>query len=132
MVYFEWTPEIAVGHARMDDDHKQLFALAEAVVEPLFATAEHQPKETSLAALIDFARRHFTYEQELMRTSGYPEAEAHANFHTLLLRELETYFAKVHVGANTNPAGLIAYLWNWLVVHMQTADRQLAAWLASR
>ena len=68
----------------------------------------------------------------VMRTSAYPEAEGHASFHATLLTELETYRAKVHVGSNTNPAGLIAYLWNWLIVHIHSADRQLVAWLASR
>jgi hemerythrin len=132
MVYFEWKADIAVGHARIDEDHKQLFALAEAVVEPLFSTAEHQPKEATLRALIDFARKHFAYEQELMRASAYPDAEAHEKFHESLLAELETYCARVHSGSNTNPAGLIAYLWNWLILHIQSADRQLAAWLAQR
>lgn len=131
MAYFEWTAEIAVGHAQIDEEHKQLFALAEAVVEPLFSTAEHRPREALLQALIDFARKHFAYEEELMRTSGYPEAEAHAKFHATLLTELDTYCARVRMGSHTNPVGLIAYLWNWLIVHIQSADRQLVAWLAS-
>jgi hemerythrin len=131
MAYFEWTNDVAVGHAQIDEEHKQLFALAEAVVEPLFSTTEHQPKEAPLQALIDFASKHFAYEEELMRVSAYPDAESHANFHASLLAELETYCARVHVRSNTNPAGLIAYLWNWLVTHIRSADRQLGEWLLS-
>lgn len=131
VTYFEWTADVAVGHSQIDEEHKQLFALAEAVVEPLFSSAEHLPKEAPLQALIDFARRHFANEEELMRASAYPEAESHANFHASLLSELETYCARVRARSNTNPAGLVAYLWNWLIVHIHSADRQLGEWLAS-
>jgi hemerythrin len=132
MAYFEWTTDFAVGHAQIDDEHKQLFVFAEAVVAPLFSNAGQEPTEARLQALIDFARRHFAFEEELMRASAYPDAESHARFHDSLLRELETYCARVHMRSNTNPAGLVAYLWNWLVTHIRSVDRQLGEWLLSR
>lgn len=131
MAYFEWSTDTAVGHEQMDEQHRQLFGLAEAAVESLVSTPGLRPSEAPLRALIDFARTHFAYEEELMNASAYPEAESHAKFHTSLLRELETYCARVQIGSNTNPAGLSAYLWNWLVVHIHSADRELGAWLAS-
>ena len=131
MAYFEWTADVAVGHARMDEEHKQLFALAEAVVEPLFSATEQLPRAALLQTLIDFARKHFAYEEELMRSTGYAEAEAHAKFHASLLVELDIYCARVRMGSHTNPVGLIAYLWNWLIVHIQSADRELVVALAS-
>lgn len=130
-MYFEWTPEVSVGHAQIDDEHKQLFALAEAIIEPLSSNAEHPQKEASLQALINFARKHFAHEEELMRTAGYADAESHANVHASLIKELETYCARVHMRSHTNPAGLVAYVWSWLVTHIDTSDRQFVAWLAS-
>jgi hemerythrin len=129
--YFEWSPDVAVGHEQIDEQHRQLFALAETAVASLFPAAKQRPTDASMQALIDFARTHFAYEEELMNASAYPEAESHAKFHTSLLRELETYCARVQMGSHTNPAGLTAYLWNWLVVHIHSADRQLGDWLAS-
>jgi len=97
MAHFEWTTDVAVGHTQIDDEHKQLFVLAEAVVAPLLSNAGHQPTEARLQALIDFARKHFAFEEELMRTSDYPDAKSHASFHNSLLKELETYCARVHM-----------------------------------
>lgn len=131
MAYFEWTIDFAVGHRQIDDEHKQLFVLAEAVAAPLLSNAGHQSIEAPLQALIDFARTHFAFEEELMRISAYPDAESHTRFHDSLLKELETYCARVHTRSNTNPAGLIAYLWNWLVRHIRSADRELGEWLLS-
>jgi len=132
VTYFEWTADVAIGHEQIDAEHQQLFALAEALVEPLFFAADQALKEAELQALIDFARTHFANEEQLMRASDYPEVETHANFHASLLKELETYCARVRVRSNTNPAGLVAYLWSWLTTHLQTADRELGAWLGSR
>jgi hemerythrin len=64
-------------------------------------------------------------------TVRYSEADAHARFHASLLTALDAYCTNVRMGSHTNPVGLIAYLWNWLIVHIQSADRQLATWLAS-
>jgi len=131
MAYFEWNSDVELGHAQIDDEHKRLFALAETVVEAFSSTAEPGPREALLRALIDFAREHFAHEEALMRDSGYPDAQAHAKFHASLLAELETYCARVRMGSHTNPSGMIAYLWNWLTVHIHAADRQLATWLSS-
>lgn len=67
-----------------------------------------------------------------MRSAGYPEADLHAKYHASLLTELKAYCVKVQQGQNTNPAGLISFLWNWPVLHIDSADRQLVVWMKSR
>lgn len=132
MAYFEWRPEIAVGHPLIDEQHRKLLLLGEAVVGPLLDTAEHRPGAEQLRALIDFASEHFAFEESLMRSAGYPDADRHAKYHASLLTELKEYCVKVQQGENTNPAGMISFLWDWLVLHIDSADRQLAVWLKSR
>lgn len=132
MGYFEWTREIELGHPLIDSQHKHLLALAEAVVDPLFNSTEHRPGADELQALIDFAQEHFAMEEGLMREAGYLDAAVHANQHASLLTELRTYCSRVRHGQNTNPVGLVAFLWNWLVLHLDAADRQLVVWLQAR
>ncbi len=132
MAYFEWTSDIETGHLEIDEQHKRLLLLAEAVVEPLINSAEHRPGAARLQALIDFTQEHFAFEEALMRSAGYPAVEQHAKYHASLLKELSTYCFKVQRGENTNPVGLIAFLWNWLTLHINSADRELVAWLKSR
>lgn len=132
MAYFEWSSAIEVGHSLIDEQHRQMLLLGEAVVEPLLDSSQHRPGAVQLQALIDFAREHFAFEEGLMRSAGYPETDVHAKYHASLLTELETYCVRVHGGQNTNPAGLIGFLWNWLVLHIDSADRQLVVWLKSR
>ena len=132
MAYFEWSPDIALGHGEIDAQHQRLLELAEAVVEPLFSSREHRPAIEPLAALIDFARAHFAFEENLMRERGYPDVDNHARFHGSLLAELDGSLTKVRAGSHTTPAGLISFLWNWLVLHVDGTDRPLVEWLSQR
>ena len=132
MAYFEWTSAMEIGHAEIDAQHRQLVLLGEAVVEPLLESAGHKSGLAQLQALIDFTQGHFAFEEGLMRCAGYPDAERHAKYHASLLTELRTYCAKTLWGESTYPGGLISFLWNWLVLHIDSADRELAVWLRSR
>ena len=131
MTYFQWTSAIEIGHAQIDEQHKRLFLLGEAVVLPLINSAERKPAAVQLQALIDFTQEHFAFEEGLMRSAGFPEADRHAKFHASLLTELRTYCLKVRQSKNTNPVAMISFLWNWLILHINSADRELVVWLNS-
>ena len=131
MAYFEWTNAIELGHPLIDAQHKRLLELAEAMVDPLINSKAHQAGAAEMQALIEYVREHFAMEEELMRAAGYPEAAIHSNHHASLQKELKTFCARIQHGRNTNPAGLISFLWNWLVLHIDSADRNLVVWLRS-
>ena len=103
MSYFEWTSALGLGHAEIDEQHKRLLRLGEAVVEPLMNSSDHQPGASQLQALIGFAQDHFAFEEGLMRSTAYPEADQHAKYHASLLTELRTYSFRTQQGQNTNP-----------------------------
>jgi hemerythrin len=127
----KWTSALEIGHPGIDEQHKRLFLLAEAVAQPLVNSADQKPAAARLHALIDFTQKHFAFEEGLMRSAGYPRAGRHAKYHASLLSELKTYCARVDWGIDFNPASLIDFLRNWLVVHIDTADRDMVDWLKS-
>ncbi len=129
MAYFEWTSDMGLGHPQIDEQHKRLLLLGEAVVEPLLDSADHKPGLAQLQALIEYAEEHFAFEERLMRSIGYTEMEQHAKFHASLLLELRTFFSRVEQGERTNPAKMISFLWDWLILHIDSADRELVTWL---
>jgi hemerythrin len=131
VTYFEWSGGIELGHAEIDGQHKRLLLLGEDLVEPPISSAVHKPSATKLQALIDFAQEHFAFEENLMRSMGYPGADEHANVHTLLLADLRKYCFRVQRGLHTDPAGLTSFLWHWIVLHIGSEDRDLVIWLKS-
>jgi len=128
---FEWTNAIEIGHAEIDEQHRRLLLLCTAVIEPLVNSGELEPDAAQLQALVDYAQEHFAFEEGLMRSAGYPEAEWHAKHHASLLEEFRTYFHKVQRGEPANPVGLMSFFWGWLNLHIDSADRELVVWLRS-
>jgi len=133
MVYFEWNSQVELGHPLLDEQHKRLFSLSEAVAQTLTNSAELRLVAEALQDLIDFARVHFTAEERLMRDSNYPNTEAHSKFHTLLLAELDEYWLKVQQEGNASltVTALVAFLWHWLILHIDSEDREVVSWVQS-
>ncbi len=133
MAYFEWNSQVELGNPILDAHHKRLFALSEAVARSLTETTELRHLAGALQELIEFTREHFTAEERIMRQANYPNTEVHSEFHTLLLAELEQYWLKIQQEGNANltVTGLVAFLWHWLILHIDSADREVVKWLAT-
>lgn len=131
MTDFEWTNTIELGHAQIDEQHKRLLLLCTATIEPLANSSALEPDAAQLQALIDFAKEHFAFEESLMSSADYPKAEWHAKYHASLLEEFRTFWREVPSGQNINTVDLMCFLWGWLNVHIDSADRELVVWLRS-
>jgi hemerythrin len=131
MSYFEWTRGIELGHTEIDEQHKRLLLLGEALVEPLIGSAAQKSSATQLQTLIDFTQEHFAFEEDLMRSMTYPGASVHAGCHTMLLSDLRNYCNRVQRGLHTDSYGLTSFLWHWIVLHIGSEDRDLVVWLKS-
>ena len=129
MADFAWTSANEIGHAGIDDQHRQLFALAAHLAKPLVDGVDRKPNPKKLRALLDFSSEHFKYEESLMRDSRYPHLKRHAKYHAALITELKIYCARLDRGVSADPASFVEFLWNWLLVHIDTADRELVKWL---
>ncbi len=131
VTYFEWTSAVELGHSEIDAQHKQLLLLGKAVVvDTMMNLAEHKPPDpTQLQALIDYTQEHFLFEEGLMRSTGYPRVDEHAESHATLLVELRAFCFRVQRELYTDPVGLIRLLWKWFSSHIDLEDRELVVWL---
>lgn len=130
MPTFEWTSSIDLGHPQIDEQHRLLLSLGKAVVESQLDSDEHQPDPAQLQALIEFAREHFAFEEGLMRTAGYPNAQWHAKYHASLLTELVSYLYKLQRGERVfRVEHLRDLIESWITIHINSEDRDLTRWL---
>jgi hemerythrin len=131
MADFDWKDSYATGHPGIDAQHRELFALARAVALPLLASPASAPSAQAVRALLDYTTVHFRFEEDLMRAAGYPESARHAKYHEALLTELKTFCARLDRGGSPQASPVVDFLWHWLLVHIDTADRDLAAWVGA-
>lgn len=131
MSYFIWTSANEMGHPEIDEQHKRLFMLGDAVLESLTRLHEKRVAVAKINAFIAFAQEHFRYEEGLMKSAGYPGLDQHSKFHDSLLSDLRVHCDKVEWDPNVNPADLTNYLCDWLKLHIDLEERDLVAWLKS-
>ncbi|HHV92957.1 MAG TPA: hemerythrin family protein [Firmicutes bacterium] len=127
----KWTPNLAIGIKKIDDQHKVLFERINDLIE---ACNQGKGKDT-VAELITFLKDyvvfHFRDEQQIMLDYKYPEYEAHKKLHDgfvdslkELNKELEEKGPGLALVLKTNRLVV-----DWLINHISKVDTQLAAYI---
>ena len=116
-----------LGIAEMDDDHRQLVAIANRIDE---VASRPQLDEVELAAAIaqlkSKTREHFEREELYMAAEGFSELEAHRTEHMALLAALDKLVVVATTGQYISQ-NLRHYMSIWLFEHIDKADMTYAA-----
>jgi len=126
-----WNPSLATGHATIDDQHQELFARADALIEAMLQGKAAAELAGLVAFLRDYCRDHFAMEEQLMVRAGYPLAAGHAQAH----RYFEQRFQELeHALEERGPSARVVLdfkdlIRSWLVNHIGAVDAKLAAYL---
>ena len=121
-----WDPSYSVGIAALDEEHKRLLTLGNAVVE----AATQEQAQAAVARLLECmeeeAIRHFASEEALMRESRYPLLAEHHAKHDRLTAELRL-FTKQYKADHLGPVSLSRFLIDWMVNHILVEDKKFQA-----
>ena len=140
MGWFDWlkkAPMAEAVYSVMNDDHVELYRLLgelkDGLGQPNKTPREREAQRALLSGtirvIIEKARAHFDREEMLMAQYGYPESKAHRSEHLMLIRSVETHFAKLVSERRPITEAEVTYLRAWLTNHIRTADRQLDRFL---
>jgi hemerythrin len=134
MPAFEWRDFFSIGHEEIDNQHKQLFAIVNALYDGLRrGDAPDDLLKISLDQLCAYTRSHFADEERLMLAAGYPEFARHKAAHDMLAGRLAEFEARVRAGETRVAAELLPFLvGDWLSRHIAFEDQQYAGYLNSQ
>jgi hemerythrin len=133
-VTYQWDVSLETGHAKIDNQHKQLIAALNGIIE----ASQHGKGEEEIFKTLEFLTSdtvmHFSTEEKLQVEYNYPDYLVHKRFHDEF---------KVTVGELTRrvikegPTGeMIALvtttIGNWLLNHIKGDDFRMAAFVKSR
>jgi len=129
---FAWTDDLSVGVAELDNDHRELIAIFNHVLETKrFGDNRPQLRE-AIQRLSDYTREHFIREELYMTKCGFPDLAAHRGEHAEFIRtvtEIEEHLA------STDPlmvrVEMITFLNEWLMRHIQYADAKYRPHMAT-
>jgi hemerythrin len=80
----KWSQTFETGVTEIDDDHRHLFRLADAVRESIVKEDMAQ-SSTTLQHFIDAAQQHFVREERILAQLGFPDLAAHKVYHSSLV-----------------------------------------------
>ncbi len=116
-----WVPEMSVGNAMLDRDHRILIGL----VNQLAQEDNHDDRamlDLVLDELAGYVASHFAREEEFMAEVGFDGLEMHRAQHRRLARELNKFRTRVAAGKALPGEHLQMFLASWLRRHILVED----------
>jgi hemerythrin-like metal-binding protein len=127
----EWSKNLAIGIPTIDEQHEELFAHVNAILASANLPNQAVRINYLFNFLDDYARDHFTFEEEMQERAGYPRRAEHKKMHDGFRNTLAVL--KARHGEATDPESLRAevnqFVVDWLVKHISIEDTDLAKYL---
>lgn len=123
----EWTPDLAVGVDKIDEQHKMLYE----EVNKLFEACRHgQAKEVigdMLSFLKEYTQKHFKDEEKYMQSIDYPGYLKHKKLHDNFILELEKINNEYSQSGNSLViiVSVNSMIVNWLNYHIFIEDKKI-------
>jgi hemerythrin-like metal-binding protein len=133
MPQLQWTPDMSVGVASLDEDHRFMLGLLNDLEESIAAGGGDDAVTSILDALLDYTGYHFEREEAMMRAAGYPDVETHAHTHWVLKTQV-THIRERFIASpgSIHDREVLAFLRNWLTSHIMGRDKLYAPFVAAR
>ena len=117
-----WKDEYSVGVEKIARQHRHLFEIINKLIDHSVASSDSSLVSETLTEMLNYAKEHFTTEEELMQEYGYPEIESH--------KEQHIYFFKTTAELSVNALNkqsmvsreIVEFLKLWLTLHILKCD----------
>ncbi len=129
MKLFKWTKRNEAFIPEVDAQHRTLFRLSDELHQAGVAGAGPGQVRSSMQALIASVEDHFSHEERLMRSTGYPTFAWHKQQHDGVRRRLKQFTSSLEQGNSDAPLLCAEYVAHWLNDHTMLTDRMMAAYL---
>ncbi len=133
MPLIEWTAELSVGIESIDEQHKKLVNMINALNDAMLTNSSNELLGKIFTGLAAYTQKHFAYEENMFAEYGYTDSEEHKRQHNELIAqvvELKEKFIENPQG--TMSADLMLFLKRWLTNHIMRTDKEYAEFLLSK
>jgi len=118
-----WTKEISVGVASLDDDHKKLIDIINALHAGIVAGHKKEILAAVLDQLVNYTKFHFAKEEELLFQTKYLAVSTHKMEHASFVSRITNLQERLKSAPVVMlDLELMSFLRNWLLTHIQGSD----------
>lgn len=129
MALLEWTEALQLGLADIDTQHKKLVDTINQLDDAINAGQDSVALGGILGDLLEYAKTHFEYEENMLKDKNYKPYAAHKAEHDALTEKLG--FMQQAFMANQAPDSqqVLMFLKIWLEEHIMETDKAYVAFV---
>jgi len=132
MTLFAWRDEYSVKIPSIDAQHRRLVDLLNDLHAGMLSGASRETLAPVLDGLVDYAVKHFAYEEGLFAEHGYPRAPLHIAQHQRFVEQVTTFRGK-HAAREANlRMEVMVFLKDWMIQHILGSDRDYSEHMIAR
>ncbi|MFT7005850.1 MAG: hemerythrin [Colwellia sp.] len=133
MALIEWTAKLSVGIDSIDEQHKKLVNMINALNDAMLTNSSDELLGKIFIGLAAYTQKHFTYEENMFAEYGYPDSEEHKRQHNELIAQVVELKEKfIENPQRTMSADLMLFLKRWITNHIMRTDKEYAEFLISK
>ncbi|GAA6170530.1 bacteriohemerythrin [Colwellia sp. KU-HH00111] len=133
MPLIEWTAELSVGIDSIDEQHKKLVNMINALNEAMLTGSSNELLGKIFTGLAAYTQKHFAYEEALFAEYGYADSKQHKRQHRELIAQVVELKQKfIENPQQTMTADLMLFLKRWLTNHIMKTDKAYAECLIAK
>lgn len=123
MALMEWTAALQLGLTDIDAQHKKLVDIINQLDDAMNAGQDSQTLGGILGQLLDSAKSHFAYEENMLKDNNYKAYPAHKSEHDALTEKLG-FMHQAYVDNQAPDNQQVAmFLKIWLEDHIMETDK---------
>lgn len=126
---FEWSDIYPLGIADLDEQHKHLVDAINDLHKAIENKNDRDILAKHLQAIVDHARHHYNYEENILETRGYPEYKQHKDVHDKMVVHVVDVLKGFLDGKNELSQDFTGFLKKWLSDHILRVDRKFVPYL---
>jgi len=127
-----WKDEYSVKVSIIDQQHKKLIDLLNALYDGLRAQKAKDIVGRILGDLVSYTEVHFATEERLMKTHGYTGYLQHKVEHDSLTKKVVDFQKEFNEGKTSIPVELMQFLRDWLSNHILGSDKRYSSFFQSK
>jgi len=134
IMYIEWRDDLITGVDEIDQQHKELFARFNLLLDACQKGKGREEVEKVLQFLASYVKTHFRAEEEIQLTSGFPDVVTHREAHRNFIRGLDGLAQEFRDEGASLPLVIKTnqMMVAWLIDHILKMDKALAEFLHKR
>jgi hemerythrin-like metal-binding protein len=132
MSRMEWNEEYSVGNDELDEQHRQLFDIINALGAAMVGAAEGILVEGILIELTDYLDIHFSTEELYLQQADYPDFSEHHAQHAEYVKKSLGFLKAYREGNEQLSEETLYFLKDWLNDHILDQDGLYAPYLSDK